>query len=79
MLNESVVTHQFKKGQTVAVLKGFLADELELNPADLQLRLEDRVMLDPLSLTDFDTITQASSIDVEVRICSSNNTQQHRK
>lgn len=65
---------QFQKGQTVAVLKSYLVEELELQ--DIQLYFQDRVMLDPFSLLDFPNVERAKSLDIEVRI---ENTSQSRK
>ena len=43
----------FKRGQTVEVLKAFLAAEYEISMEGLGLFLGGRVMMDPLSLSDF--------------------------
>ncbi|KAG7394879.1 hypothetical protein PHYBOEH_004503 [Phytophthora boehmeriae] len=58
---------QFKKGHTIAVLKAFLEEEYEFKQEETQLYLEDSVLLDPFSLTDFPCVLEASSIEIQVR------------
>ncbi|GAB9474359.1 hypothetical protein Gpo141_00011489 [Globisporangium polare] len=65
--DDSTITHEFKKGHTVTVLKCFLEEELELQQHNTQLFLENRLMLDPFSLTDFKCVLSARSIEIEVR------------
>ncbi|TMW69637.1 hypothetical protein Poli38472_001793 [Pythium oligandrum] len=66
--DDSTITQAFKKGQTVQVLKCYLEEELEIQQSTAQLFLNDRLMLDPLSLTDFKGVENARTIEVHVRI-----------
>ncbi|RLN46725.1 hypothetical protein BBJ29_006748 [Phytophthora kernoviae] len=59
---------QFKKGHTIAVLKAFLEDEYELKQEETQLCLEDTVLLDPFSLTDFPCVLEASAVEIQTTL-----------
>ncbi|KAH7470943.1 hypothetical protein KRP22_003183 [Phytophthora ramorum] len=69
--DDSMVSSEFKKGHTIAVLKAFLEDECDLQQDQTQLCLDGTVLLDPFSLTDFPCVLEASAIDVQVRRYSS--------
>jgi hypothetical protein len=45
--------HKFKLGQTVEVLKSFVESEYGIPMEDQSLFLEDKFMMNPLSLLDF--------------------------
>ncbi|KAJ8599762.1 hypothetical protein CTAYLR_003406 [Chrysophaeum taylorii] len=57
---------RFKMGHTVQLLKSFVEDEYEIPMGSQRLFLDDQVMLDPLTLSDFPAITPHSTIFVRV-------------
>lgn len=67
MPDDSIISKEFKKGHTVAVLKACLEDEYNLKQEETQLYLDGALLLDPLSLTDFPCILKVSAVDIQVR------------
>ncbi|KAF4042016.1 hypothetical protein GN244_ATG05740 [Phytophthora infestans] len=65
--DDSTIASEFKKGQTIAVLKAFLEDEYDFKQQETQLCLDGTVLLDPFSLTDFPCVLEASAIEIQVR------------
>lgn len=55
-------------GQSVEVLKSFLAAEIGMPMESQSLYLSNKLMLDPLSLLDFKEIDPSSGDDVYVRV-----------
>jgi hypothetical protein len=55
-------------GQSVEVLKSFLASELGIPMETQSLYLNDTLMFDPLSLMDFKDIDPSGSDDVYIRV-----------
>jgi hypothetical protein len=56
----------FKLGQTVEVLKAFVADEFEIPMAGCRLYLGEAEMFDPLSLSDFPGVSPRKACVVRV-------------
>lgn len=57
----------FKVGQTVEVLKSYIAAHHDISMADQRLYLSGNLMIDPLSLSDFPAILERLEADVDVR------------
>ncbi|GMI35135.1 hypothetical protein TrCOL_g4738 [Triparma columacea] len=64
----STVEEEFRMGQSVEVLKSFLASELGIPMETQSLYLNDTLMFDPLSLMDFKDIDPSGSDDVYIRV-----------
>mmetsp|Transcript_26917 Transcript_26917/g.53907 ORF Transcript_26917/g.53907 Transcript_26917/m.53907 type:complete len:144 (+) Transcript_26917:37-468(+) len=58
--------HRFKLGQTVEVLKSFVESEYGIPMEDQRLYIEDKVMLNPLSLLDYPEAKGEEEIFVRV-------------
>lgn len=56
----------FKMGHTVQVLKSFVEDEFEIPMTAQRLYLNEQIMLDPLTLSDFPRIRPATTVFVRV-------------
>ena len=55
-------------GQSVEVLKSFVASEVGIPMEGQQLYLQDKLMFDPLSLMDFPEIVASRGEDVYIRV-----------
>ena len=64
----SQTEQKFKMGQSVEVLKSFVASEVGMPMDQQQLYVEDKLMFDPLSLMDFPEIVSGRDDDVYIRV-----------
>ncbi|GMH71463.1 hypothetical protein TrVE_jg14434 [Triparma verrucosa] len=64
----SQTEESFKMGQSVEVLKSFVASEVGMPMEGQQLYLQDKLMFDPLSLMDFPEIVASRGEDVYIRV-----------
>ncbi|GMH92978.1 hypothetical protein TL16_g12502 [Triparma laevis f. inornata] len=64
----SQTEESFKMGQSVEVLKSFVASEIGMDMEGQQLYLQDKLMFDPLSLMDFPEIVASRGEDVYIRV-----------
>ncbi|KAF0719572.1 Aste57867_941 [Aphanomyces stellatus] len=65
--DESEAQQQFKKGQTVAVLKSYLSTEFDLPMTSIKLMLGDVVLVDPYSLTDYPEMERFDAVRIVVK------------
>jgi len=63
-----VCQHAFQLGHEVAQIKLFLQETYGFNFADLRLKFNDKLMCNPLTLTDYPSIIDHKGGDIHVQI-----------
>merc|ERR1712046_460116 len=66
--DESLAQQEFRVGQEVGHLKMAIAAAKDVDYGRVSLFLDDQMMFDPLSLTDFESIRGASEATIHVKI-----------